>query len=125
MQHQLMHEDCIVEAAFLRTGRGCTVMAYVKQNKLKSRMEDLKRVAQDAVLDGLKKSDTIYILGRDVQLFTSVPLGFGCTLVGMPDLDNACWGSYSKGFCCSPGSCKLQHPKITDRFTLNLVLKPS
>jgi len=126
LQHQLMtHKDCVVDTTVLQTARGWNVTAYVKPNKLKSQAEGLKKVAQHAVLDAVNKAEIIYILGYNVQPFTSVPLGLGCTLVEMPDLDNACWGSYSNGFCCSPGSCKLQHPKMTGRVVVNLVLKPA
>jgi hypothetical protein len=126
LQHQLMTlKDCVVDATVVQTARGWLVTAYVKPNKFKSQADCLQKVAQHAVLDAVTKAEIVYILGCNVQAFATVPSGFGCTLVEMPDLDSACWDSYSNGFCCSPASCKLLHPRMTDRATVNFALKPA
>lgn len=99
------------------------VKIYVKKNKIKAQEKGLKELAQEAIVDATKKSELVHILGYEVHPFTSVPLGLGCALVKMPDPENVCWDSYSRGFCCSPGSCKLQHP--TGQVVVNVMFKPA
>jgi len=124
VHHELMaRKDCVVDATVVAGARGWTVTAYVKPEQLKLQEESLKETAQQAMLDAAQKSEIVYVLGHKTRPFASMPLGFGCALAVMPDPENACWGSYSKGFCRSPGSCKLQHPK--DQTGVNVMFKPA
>jgi len=124
VQQQLMaRKNYVVDATVTEGPRGWTVTAYVQAEQLKLQEESLKETAQQAILDATEKAENVYVLGHKTRPFASMPLGFGCALAVMPDPDNACWGSYSKGFCRSPGSCKLQHPK--DQAGVNVMLKPA
>jgi len=124
LQHQLMtREDCVLDVIVEETMKGWTVKTYVTKHTIKAQQESLKQLAQQAILDATKQSELVYILGYDVHPFTSSPRGLGCALVKVPDPEHACWDSYSRSFCCSPGFCKLQHP--TGQAGVNMMFLPA
>jgi len=124
VQQQLMaRRDCVVDATVVERANGWTVTVYVQPDQLKAQQESLKEAAQQAMLDATGQSGGIYVLGYRTRPFVTMPLGFGCAIAVMSDPDNACWGSFSKGFCRSPGSCKFEHPK--DQAGVNVMFKPA
>jgi len=122
-QQLVSRKDCVVDATVVEGASGWTLTAYVKPDQLKLQEESLREMAQQAILDAAKKSQTVYVLGYMTRPFASMHMGFGCALTVIEDPHDTCWGSYSKGFCRSPGSCKLQHPK--DQAGVNVMFKPS
>jgi len=114
----------IVVCAEAKEGaRGWTITAYVQPAALKPCRAQLLAAAQQAVLVATDRSDSVSLLGYAANPFTPMPLGFGAAIADMPDRGNACWASFSKGFCDSPGTCCKEHPKC--QVGVNVMLKPA
>jgi len=110
--HELMAcKDLVFDVTLVDGTKGLSVTAFIKTKQSQEKLDNLKERARKAVLDAVEKTECLYLLGCSSNPFATMSLGFGCALAVMPDPDNACWDSYSKGFCSSPGSCKFQHPK--------------
>jgi len=122
-QQLLAREDCVVDVSVIEGPKGWIVTTYVKPDQLELHAESIQETAQQAMLVAAKESQVVYVLGYKTRPFASMPLGFGCALAVMTDPDNACWGSYTKGVCRSPGKCKLQHP--SEKAEVRVMFEPA
>lgn len=103
--------------------RGWTVTAYVQPVALKVHRPQLLELAKAALLHAAEQSGKVFVLGYASDPFSPMPLGVGAALAEMQDRSTACWSSFSKGFCTSPGSCCRDHPR--HRTGVQIVLKPA
>jgi len=103
--------------------RGWTITAYVQPQALKPCRDQLLAAAQQALQAAADRSDSVFLLGYAGAPFTLMPLGFGAAIADMPDKGAACWASFAKGFCDSPGTCCKEHPKC--QVGVNVMLKPA
>lgn len=70
-------------------------------------------MVKNALLTTAEHSRDTYILGYDVKPFTKIDkCSFSATLSTIPDAQqkNACWDSYTNGFCPRRISCRWTHP---------------
>jgi hypothetical protein len=80
VQKRLMDRmGCVANVVVVEGRNGWVVTAYVKPEQLKLQDVSLKELAQQAMITAMDD-----VLGYNTLLFTSMPLGFSCTLVVMP-----------------------------------------
>jgi len=103
--------------------RGWTVIAYVDSRLLAYFRDYLLAVAQQALFAATDASEKVFLLGYAACPFTPMSFGFGTALAHMPDKRQACWSSFSKGFCDNPSCCLREHPKC--QVGVNVMLKPT
>lgn len=120
---KLEADSVVVSTEVIEGPAGWTITANVEPEQLLKKREELLTVAKEALLQAADQLEGVYVLGYRTRPFTPLPHGFGATLASMSDPSRACWGTFSKGFCRNPETCRFQHPE--SRGAVNIVLKAS
>jgi len=122
-QEKLEASGAVVSTEVIEGPAGWTVTAHVRPERLLEKREELLTLAKEALLQAADQLEGVYVLGYRTRPFTPLPNGFGATLASMSDPSRACWGTFSKGFCRNPETCRFQHP--ASRGAVNIALEAS
>mmetsp|Transcript_139158 Transcript_139158/g.388236 ORF Transcript_139158/g.388236 Transcript_139158/m.388236 type:complete len:283 (+) Transcript_139158:129-977(+) len=117
----LADDQCVLSTDIAEGTQDWTVVAYVRPQDLGTRREHLLSLAKEALLQGSKGSQNVYILGHRWRPFADTPLGFCARLAEVPNPSQACWGLLGKGVCSAGGRCRWEHPAT--QTNLNVMVK--
>lgn len=102
--------------------QGWVIVAHLLPEDYARQRERLLCLAKEALLQGARASQNIYVLGHRWRPFMATPLGFCARLAAVPEPKQACWGLLDKGVCTAGGKCHWEHP--TYQTNISVMVKP-
>lgn len=108
-------------------GSSTTIHVKLDEDTDKEVHNEVLKSAKDTLLSAAEKSQHTYILGYEAEPFEDIPetSGFTATIGSVPVhmQDSACWETFQKGACSSPGICLWCHPMASNLSPLSVQIE--